>query len=80
MTEAPKGTKQLVLGGVLAGLGLLIVLFSRTLGFELDPFYGAIAIAGVVLVLIGTVRKGVDGKRLVAPREAASQEKRRCGS
>ena len=70
----------MVLGGVLAGLGLLTVLFSRTLGFELDPFYGAIGIAGIALILIGAVRKGADGKRPVAPREAVSPAKRRGGS
>ena len=80
MTEVPKGTKQLVLGGVLAGLVLLTVLLSRALGFELDPFYGVIGVAGVALILFGAVRKETDGKRRAARRKAASPAKRRGGS
>lgn len=66
MNGAPKGTKQLVLGAVLVGLGLLTVLLSRTLGFETDSFYGLIGVAGFVLMLIGTVRRDADGKRHAA--------------
>lgn len=77
MTEAPKGTKQLVLGGVLAGLGLLTVLLSRTLGFELDSFYGAIGIIGIGLFLIGAVRKGSGGTRHPVRRETGPATKRR---
>lgn len=72
MTEAPKGTKQMVLGGVLAGLGILTVFLSRSLGFALDPFYGAIGVAGVVLVAVGAVRKRADGKRQAAYPQADS--------
>lgn len=80
MTEAPKGTKQLVMGGVLVGLSLLTVLLSRMLGFELDLFYGAIGILGAGLFLIGAVRKGSGGKRQAARLSADSAVKRPAGS
>jgi len=80
VTEAPKGTKQLVMGGVLVGLGLLTALLSRMLGFELDPFYGAIGILGTVFFLIGAVRKESGEKRHAARPSADSAAERHAGS
>ena len=77
MIEPPKGTKQQVLGGVLAGLGTLIALLSQTIGFELDPFYGVIGVIGAGLLLHGTMRKGPDGKQHPVCREAGSRAKHR---
>lgn len=77
MIEPPKGTKQQVLGGMLAGLGMLIALLSQTIGFELDPFYGVIGVIGAGLLLHGTMRKGPDGKQHPARREAGSRTKYR---
>lgn len=80
MTEAPKGTKQLVMGGVLVGLSLLTVLLSRMLGFELDPFYGAIGILGAGFFLVGAVRTRSGDKRHAARLSADSAAKRHAGS
>lgn len=77
MIAPPKGTKQQVLGGVLAGLVTLIALLSQTIGFELDPFYGVIGVIGAGLLLHGTIRKGPDGKQHPARREAGSRTKYR---
>lgn len=77
MIELPKGTKQQVLGGVLAGLGMLVALLSQTIGFELDPFYGVIGIIGAGLLLHGTMRQGPDGKQHPVCREAGLRTKHR---
>lgn len=85
MSTPPRGTKQQVLGGALAGLSVLVVLLSRTIGFELDPFYVVIGVLGGCLFLHGASRNRTGHKQSVAcgagwpapPGAGGSQRKRR---
>lgn len=57
MSGLPDGAKAQVFGAALAGIGLLVILLSRGLGFELDSFYFWVLAAGVACFVYGRYRR-----------------------
>ncbi|CAG1004158.1 hypothetical protein BURK2_03269 [Burkholderiales bacterium] len=57
MSGLPDGAKAQILGAALAGIGVLVILLSRGLGFELDPFYFWVLAAGVACFVYGRYRR-----------------------
>lgn len=56
MNAPPEGTKPMVLGGTLVGLGAVTALLSIAPGFEPDLFDVAICVVGACLLLHGAVQ------------------------
>ncbi len=59
MSGLPGGAKAQVFGAALAGVGLLVILLSRVLGFELDSFYFWVVAAGAACFVYGRYRRRV---------------------
>lgn len=73
MSRLPGGAKAQIFGAALAGIGLLVILLSRVLGFELDPFYFWVLAAGAACFVYGRRRRagelaGRGGTALAASR------------